>query len=71
MEYLSYWQSLTPEQKTALATRLGTSKTYLSHLGHGHRSPSVFLRELLTIITGEALAFPHDEKRGAKKRVPA
>lgn len=37
--FIEIWQSLTADEKQAMAERLVTHKDYLSQIAHGHRSP--------------------------------
>lgn len=49
MNFLEYWQSLSPEQKANLAARSNTSIPYLSQVAHGHRKAGAGLIERLMV----------------------
>jgi len=59
MRLLDYYLSLTPEQRTAFASRIGSSPAYLSQLAYGHRRPGGML--VLNILR---------ESRGAVEASP-
>jgi len=67
MKFLDFYRSMSREERSSFARRVGTSEAYLLQVAHGHRLPGMALAFRIIRESGGAVA-AHEDSFGPYRR---